>query len=438
VNEAALSIFAAAREDPQAIALRTDAANFTFTQLAERVAKRLRETDIQDAPGPLPLAATPTVDTVVSLLALFERRQAAVLLHPKLTAPEREAALCAARRAVRLPADAAAVVFTSGTTGEPKAAVLARASLIASAAASAANLGWRDDDCWLLAMPIARVGGLSILTRSLIARRAVALVPGFDAAALPRWIEQHRVTLASLVPAMLDRVLEAHPHWRPPRSLRAVLIGGAAAPTRLLERAARRSVPIVITYGCTETCSQVTATPYASRFDAARCGAGRPLPGAELRMVDGRIEVRGPMRMHGYAGEVPLDPQAWFDTGDVGAIDDQGYLHVGGRADERIVTGGDNVDPAEVERVLEAFAGVAAAAVFGVADATWGQVVAAALVPHGRGLDEEALAAFLRERLSPHKCPRRICVVPALPHTAAGKLDRAALASLPTVLRELC
>ena len=435
-----LSIFAAARQAPEAIGLRTDERALTFAELAELTEQRLGCSDLQNHTAtPHVLDGTTSVDTVITLYALLEQRRPVLLLHPKLTASERNAALGAVERgAGTLPRDAAVIVLTSGTTGEPRAAALTRDALLASAAASAANLGWFDDDCWLLAMPIARVGGLSILTRCLIARRAVALASAFDAAQLPGFVRRHRVTLASLVPTMLARVLDAHPQWAPPAYLRAVLIGGAAAPAKLLERAAQRRLPVVITYGCTETCSQVVATPYEHRFDATRCSAGRPLPGAQVRVVDGHIQVRGPMRMTGYAGEPPLDPQEWFDTGDLGNVDADGFLHVTARTGDLIITGGENVYPAEVEHVLETFPGIAAAGVFGVPDDTWGQVVAAAVVAqHGQPIDQQALAAFLGLRLSPHKLPRRICLVPALPHTGAGKLDRAALPAVATALREL-
>jgi len=438
VNDA-LSIFAAARQAPDTIGLRTVEAEFTFSRLAQLTRQRLRADDLQDPPAsPFALDAASSVETVVTLYALLEKRRPALLLHPKLTPTERDAALrCAARGEGAWPADAAAIVFTSGTTGEPRAAILTRAALLASAEASAANLGWFDDDCWLLAMPIARVGGLSILTRCLAARRTVALLSGFDAAQFPGHVDRHRATLVSLVPAMLDRVLTAHLQWRPPEFLRAMLIGGAAAPNALLERAGERRLPIIITYGCTESCSQVVATPYESRFEAARCGAGRPLRGAQVRVVGGRVEIRGPMRMAGYAGEPPLDPRQWFDTGDLGEFDTEGFLHVTGRAGDLIVTGGEKVHPAEVERALEAFPGVVAAGVFGVADGTWGQVVAAAVVVSGEAIDDSALAAFLVTRLAAHKLPRRICLVPALPQTDAGKLDRARLPSLAKSLRKL-
>lgn len=433
----ALSIFAAAREAGGRIALHVDSARYTFADLAALTAQRLAALDAQGR-APLPLLATNTLDTIVTLYALLERRIPALLLHPKLTEAERSVEIAATDAAAHaLPVDAAAILYTSGTTGRARGAVLTRGALIASAQASAANLGWHDDDCWLLAMPLARVGGLSIVTRCLAARRAVVLAGAFDAALLPQWVEQHRVTLLSLVPTMLALALDAHPHWRPPAHLRCLLLGGAAASPKLLARAAERGWPIVITYGCTETCSQVVATPYARRFDTAACGAGAVLPGAQLRIADGRIEVRGPMRMAGYLSEPPLAPDAWFDTGDLGDLDADGHLHLHARRCDLVVTGGDNVYPAEVEAVLEACPGVAAAAVFGVPDETWGQIVAAALVADGAAPGRAALSDFMATRLARHKRPRRICYLPALPQTAGGKLDRVALLALASTLQPL-
>ncbi len=386
---------------------------------------------------PFPVVGSNTLDVVVTLYALLELRVPALLVHPRLTAPERAELDAAAARAGPPPPDAAAILFTSGTTGAPRGAVLTRAGLVASAQASAANLGWADDDCWLLCMPLARIGGLSIVTRSLAARRCVALAPAFDAAAFPDWIAGQRITLASVVPTMLACVLDLHPGWTAPAPLRALLVGGAAAPPALLRRAAGRALPIVVTYGCTETCSQVAATPYAGRYAAADWGAGVPLPGIDLRVAGGRIEVRGPVVMAGYWNEPPLAPGAWFDTGDLGAIDDRGCLQLHARRADLIVTGGENAYPAEIERVLEAFPGIAAAGVFGVPDEVWGQTVAAALVAESAPPPDAALLDYVNRRLAPHKRPRRICYVDRLPQTGAGKLDRAALPAVARGLRPL-
>jgi O-succinylbenzoic acid--CoA ligase len=403
--------------------------------MAENRLRMLRH-DARDG-KPYLLAATNTLETLVTLYALLAGDIPALVLDPRLTSPELQALQDAADRAGHLPhADAAAILFTSGTTGTPRGAVLTAGALIASAAASAANLGWHDDDCWLLAMPIARVGGLSIVTRCLAARRALALVPAFDAAALPGWIAAQRITLASLVPTMLVRLLDAHPGWTAPAHLRAILLGGATASAALLRRARASGLPVVITYGLTETCSQVVATRYDARFAPAADGAGAPLPGAELRVVDGHIEVRGPMLMAGYWGAPALPAGAWLDTGDLGELDARGCLFVHARRVDLIVTGGENVYPAEVERVLEDFPGVTAAGVFGVPDETWGQTVAAALVAQPAPAPE-ALARYLRSRLAPHKRPREICFVGRLPQTVAGKLDRQALPALAPALQPL-
>jgi len=433
------SILAAAQDAGEVIAVRVGERQYTFAELAERTRARLDALDIGSGEGlPYVLVGSNTLDTLVTLYALLERRVPALLVHPKLTAPERTRLCAAAARAdCAVDRDAAAIIYTSGTTGEPRGAVLGRTALAASAQASAANLGWQTDDCWLLCMPIARVGGLSIVTRCLAARRCVALVCEFDAGRFPEWVAGERVTLASVVPTMLTRVLDAHPDWTPPSHLRAVLLGGAQAPPGLLRRAADRRLPIVVTYGMTETCSQVTATPYAARFETAAWGAGSPLPGIDVRVAGGRIEVRGPVLMSGYWNEPPLPPHAWFTTGDLGEIDARGCLHVHARRVDLIVTGGENAYPAEVERALEAFPGIAAAGVFGVPNDVWGQTVAAALVAERDPPPDAALVDYLCRELAPHKRPRHVCYVPRLPQTPAGKLDRAALPGVAKALRPL-
>ncbi len=434
-----LSIFAAARAAGAAPGLRIGARSHDFAELAALTQARLEELRREAKPeAPFAVVGTNALDTVVTLYALLELRIPALLIHPRLTGPERADLALIAERAPPPHPGAAAILFTSGTTGKPRGAVLTRAALLASADASAANLGWRDDDCWLLCMPIARVGGLSILTRCLAARRCVALAPAFDAQAFPDWIAQQRITLASVVPTMLSRVLDAHPQWTSPPQLRAVLVGGDAATPRLLARAALRGLPIVITYGLTESCSQLCLTPYAGRFDPAGFGDGKPLPGVDLRIgAEGHIEIRGPMLMAGYWDAPARSPDAWFDTGDLGALDERGCLHVHARRADLIVTGGENAYPAEIERALEAFPGIKAAGVFGVADEVWGQRVAAVLVADGAPPPDAELHAYIHGQLAPHKRPRHVCYVERLPQTPAGKLDRLALPGVARWLRPL-
>lgn len=438
----ALSIVAAAHDGGDAAALIAGTRSWGFAELAALVQQR--QPLLPREPGPVALTGRNTVDTLVMLYALLQARRPALLLHPRLTDAEQAREIDATRHAAAsLPSDTAAIIYTSGTssgTGFGRGAVLTRSALLASQAASAMNLGWQPDDRWLLAMPLARVGGLSIVTRCLAARKPVVLSEAFDARTLPALIDEQRVTLASLVPTMLARLLDAHPDWRAPSHLRALLLGGAAASPRLLARAAERGLPIVITYGCTETCSQVSATPYAQRFAPAVAGVGRPLPGAELRIDDdGHVLVRGAMRMAGYLGEPLLAAEDWFDTGDLGRLDAAGHLHLDARRTDLIVSGGENVYPVEVEHALESCPGVVAAAVFGIPDETWGQIVAAVVVADraASGTLTRQLPDLLAQRLAPHKRPRRLGFLAELPNTPAGKLDRAALAANPPPLHEL-
>jgi O-succinylbenzoic acid--CoA ligase len=205
-------------------------------------------------------------------------------------------------------------------------------------------------------------------------------------------------------------------------------VGGAPADPALLERAADRGVPVLTTYGLTEACSQVTTQRYGT-VNRGESGAGAPLEGVELRLMDGEIQLRGPMLLSGYVDpegtRSGLDPEGWLSTNDEGNLDAAGRLHVHGRLDRLIVTGGENVDPLEVEAALVGIGPIREAVVFGVEDPKWGQIVAAALVVEEElGLD--SLRERLEKRLAPHKRPRLVSFLDALPVTPAGKPDRAA------------
>ena len=262
---------------------------------------------------------------------------------------------------------------------------------------------------------------------------------GFDPAAVNRAIDEDGVTIVSVVSSMLRRMLDARAGRPYPPTLRHVLLGGGPAPLPLLEECRRGGVPVVQTYGLTETASQAATLPPE---DALRKpgSAGKPLLPTELRIErDGRpvppgeageIVVRGPTVTPGYADRPEETARAlrdgWLHTGDIGRLDDEGYLYVLDRRTDLIVSGGENVYPAEIEAVLAAHPAVAEAGVAGQDDARWGRVPVAfvALRPGAPPATPEGLIAFCRERLARYKVPARLYVVGALPRNAAGKLLR--------------
>lgn len=323
------------------------------------------------------------------------------------------------------------ILATSGSGGVPHYVVHEWRSLRANAAAANERLGFGPDDRWLATLAWAHVGGLAVPLRAAVAGAAVGLAsPRFDADTVARALADLKITHVSLVPAMLHRLLDTGA--RPPDTLRAVLLGGAATPPPLVDRALDAGWPIALTYGLTEAGSQVaTATPCEVRGGERSCG--RPLPGVQVRIRPagsaGHIEIRGATLFRGYAGEPPRAPDAWFATGDLGRLDPDGRLTVTGRLRDRIVSGGVNVDPVHVEAVLAQHADVREAAVLGLPDDTWGQIVAAVLVPRAAAEDDlvARVSDWCRERLSGARVPRRWDVSAELPRTATGKVDRARL-----------
>ena len=335
--------------------------------------------------------------------------------------------------------DVLAILYTSGTTGRPKGAMLTVGNFWWSALGSAMNLGQRADDRWLACLPLFHVGGLSILLRSAISGGAALVHDGFDPHAVNRAIDEDGVTIVSVVATMLQRMLDARGDVPYPSTLRCVLLGGGPAPRVLLERCAALGVPVVQTYGLTETTSQLATL--APEDALSHLGsAGRALYPNELRIAgasapgdEGEILVRGPVVMAGYHGHLADTARAivdgWLHTGDVGRVDAEGYVYVLDRRDDLIVTGGENVYPAEVEATLLAHPLVAEAAVIGVTDETWGSRVVA-VVRLGNAMPpadlSDQLIAHCRANLAAYKSPREILVSSApLPRTASGKLRRA-------------
>lgn len=327
------------------------------------------------------------------------------------------------------------ILFTSGSSGRAKGVLLTWGNHYGNAVGSALNLGVRGDDCWLACLPMNHVGGLSILLRSVVSGFAVCLQPRFDPVLANRAIDRGGVTLVSVVADMLGRLLAARDHRPFPPSLRGVLLGGGPAPAALLDACRALGAPILSTYGMTESASQIaTASPRAPDTGL------RVLRGAELRIADssgrscpagveGRIEVRGEIVSPGYLGAATRRRGDWFDTGDVGRLDGEGALHVLGRDDDTIISGGENIHPREIERVLETHPGVAEVCAFGIADPRWGQSPMACVRLHpGCDTSEAALREHCSNHLARFKIPRRIALVADFPRTTSGKIARRALA----------
>jgi O-succinylbenzoic acid--CoA ligase len=354
-------------------------------------------------PGPLLAAMLPKA---------WDHGDAVLPIDTRLPAPQRNrlvAAMAPARlvdesgvheleQARPIRDEDALVVPTSGTAGEPKGVVLTHEALDASALATTEALGVDPAaDTWLACLPLAHIGGLSVVTRALATDTPFEVHDGFDAGRVEEAARQG-ATLVSLVATALDRVDAS--------LFRRILLGGSAPP-------AAGPPNVVTTYGMTETGSGIV-------YD------GRPIPDAEVRVVDGEIHVRGPMLLRGYRdGSTPRDIDGWFATGDAGEIDDDGLLRVFGRQGDLIITGGENVWPLAVESVLAEHPGVAEVLVRGEPDDEWGHRVVAVVVPaDGFELTLDELRGFAKERLAPYAAPRSLELVERLPRTRSGKLER--------------
>lgn len=331
-----------------------------------------------------------------------------------------------------------ALLYTSGTTGESKGVLLSDANLCASAAASQRHLDVRAGDRWLACLPLFHVGGLALLTRSVIDGSCVVLHERFDAARVNAAIDSGAIAFVSLVPTALARLLRERGERPAVDSLRAILLGGAAAPAALVAHAQRLGLPIATTYGLTEAASQVATR----KADASGAGL-TPLPGTRVRIEDahgracpagvaGEVLVAGPSVMRGYWRRPDATARAlaggWLHTGDIGALDAKRRLHIFARRSDLIVSGGENVYPAEVEAVLATHPDVEDVAVAGIPDVEFGARPAAWIVA-ARASAPVVLRDFCRARLAGFKVPVAFHFVAELPRNASGKVLRDRLAA---------
>jgi len=342
--------------------------------------------------------------------------------------------------------DVLLMLFTSGSTGKPKLVPLSMGNVLASATASAFRLGVLPDDRYLATLSLHHTGGIMPLYRATLYGTSVVLRETFDAGGAVDDIRRYDVTGVSLVPTMLSRMLDARGTL--PDSLRAVLLGGAPAPDSLVERCRDFSVPVHPTWGMTEAASQIATARPREAFD--RPGTvGRPLLWADVTVRDedgtrlpagetGELVVSGPSIAAGYYGDADATDAALtgdgaLRTGDVGYRDEDGYVYVLNRLDDRIISGGENVDPGEVAAAIREHPGVDDVAVSGLPDDEWGERVAALVVPAERAATAEdpltaaAVESFCRERLAGFKIPRTIAFVEELPRTVSGTVERPAV-----------
>jgi o-succinylbenzoate---CoA ligase len=424
-------VHAARAKHPDRVAIEGPERSLTYAELADAAvagARELRRLGARSG-SRVGLALPPGPEFVIALHACLLAGVAVVPIDPRLGDAERDQRLAGAEVVLGEPLAApagppgkatgvmptlfggdppVAVMHTSGTTSAPKPVVLTHENFLASALGSAAALGLDPAERWLCPMPLTHVGGLSIPIRSAIYATTAVLHGRFHAEAVLTELMDpgRRITVVSLVPTMLARLLDfglAHPP-----TLRWALLGGGSIAPALLERAAAAAVPVAPTYGMTEACSQIATF-------------GWPLPGVDLRIAgDGELLVRGPIVSTGALAE-----DRWLHTGDLGRFDVRGRLEIIGRKADTIITGGENVAPAEVEAVLLEHPAVADAAVHARPDPEWGEAVVATIVLRdGARADPDELRTHCAGRLAAFKVPKAVRFADSLPRTPSGKLQR--------------
>ncbi|WP_407691406.1 o-succinylbenzoate--CoA ligase [Robertmurraya mangrovi] len=331
--------------------------------------------------------------------------------------------------------DICTIMYTSGTSGNPKGVKQSYGNHWWSSIGSALNLGITENDCWLCTVPLFHISGYSILMRSIIYGMKVVLHETFDEKAVIHDIDEERVTIMSVVSIMLSRIIETLGEERLPAYFRCMLLGGGPAPLPLLEKCTSKEIPVYQTYGMTETASQfVTLSP---EYSLKKLGsAGKALFPSQLKIVDslgnelppnesGEIVVKGPNVTSGYLNKDHQMTEGWFFTGDIGYLDNEGFLFVQDRRSDLIISGGENIYPAEIEGILLSHPNIIDVGVIGKEDEKWGQVPVAFIVTStGTDLDDNQIMQYCSEKLAKYKVPKQIFYLKGLPRNASKKLLR--------------